>query len=301
MKTSNKKYFALGLMIVLLFVLTGCGSTNTDPIKEFSGPLDILVWPMAGLMWIIGKTIAFGNYGLVIIITTIIVRTLGWPIYAKTNDLSLKMQLLQPELSKIEEKYADRTEPDAQQRKQMETMQLYKKYGVGLGGCLMPILQFPLFIAFFETLRRVPETIDTSLKMNFAFLKTNFTGMDLFLTANEGGTSQKWGVYVLAGLVAITQILSQILLSQRQKKQQEEQMASVPEYRRPKQTDQQKQTQLSMKIMMYGMSVMMVVFVINNTAALGLYWLVGNIYSTIQGVVSHKKSKGRLETLRSKY
>lgn len=310
MKKQTKKYITAALIVILIFILSGCrksgDAANYKPIAGWNGILDIFVWPMAGLMWGIGKTVAFGNYGITIIITTIIVRTLAWPIYAKTNDMSLKMQLMAPDQAKIEARYAGKTDPESNQRKQMEMMQLYKKYGVGIGGCLLPLIQFPIFISFFETLQRVPVTRDPQYKLDFSFFKGNFFGLDLFsgrldlVTKLEISKYQTWGIIVLAALVGATQIISQILLTRRQKKTKEESQANVPAYRQPPQTDVQKQTESTMKIMMYGMTVMMVFFVYRSTAALGLYWLVGNIYSTLQGYISHRQSKKRMEKLKSK-
>ena len=93
------------LLVVLMFTLTGCNSDPEDlvrPIQGFTEFWDIFVYPMAGIMWVIGKTIGFGNYPLTIILSTLVVRTIAWPIYAKTNDMQLKMQLVQPEMEKIE-------------------------------------------------------------------------------------------------------------------------------------------------------------------------------------------------------
>ena len=55
-----------------------------------------------------------------------------------------------------------------------------------------------------------------------------------------------------------------------------------------------------MKVMMYGMPIMMVIFIITSPAALGLYWFVGNIYSTFQSYIGSKSSSARLEKLRIK-
>lgn len=309
MKKQSRKYLIMGLILVLLLVLAGCRKSGEPitykPIQGFSGVLDILVWPMAGLMYGIGKTVAFGHYGIVIILTTLIVRTLAWPIYAKTNDLSLKMQLIGPEQAKLEAKYAGKTDPESMQRKQMELMQLYKKHGIGFGGCLLPFVQFPIFIAFYETLQRVPVTRNGGYPLDFGFLKGNFLGVDLFqgrldLAGNVINETQTWGVIILAAIVGITQIVSQILMQRRQKKAKEESQANIPAYRQPQQTDMQKQTEMTMKFMMYGMTAMMVFFVYRSTAALGLYWLVGNLYTMLQGYIGHKLSKNRMEKLKAR-
>jgi YidC/Oxa1 family membrane protein insertase len=309
MKKETKKYLLVGLAFVLLFILGSCKKSGEvvppDPIDGWHGFWDIFVYPMAGLMYVIGKFIVGSSYGATIIIATLVVRTLAWPIYAKTNDMSLKMQIMAPEQAKLEAKYAGKTDQESLQRKQMELMQLYKKHGVGFGGCLLPLVQFPIFLGFYQTLQRIPVTRSGGYALDFGFMNGKFLGLDLFqgrldLEKNIISTQQNWGVIILAALVGITQIVSQILLQRRQKKVKEETQSHIPAYRQPQPTDTQKQTETMMKFMMYSMSVMMVVFVYSSTAALGLYWLVGNIYTTFQGYIGQKQSKKRMEKLKSR-
>ncbi|MCR5309544.1 MAG: YidC/Oxa1 family membrane protein insertase [Bacilli bacterium] len=306
--------FAL-VIIVACLVLVGCRRGQTtevtyNPIYGFKFPSwDFLVWPMAALMYGLGKIFG-GEYFLVIIVATIIVRTAAWPIYAKSNDMTLKMQMIAPETAKIEAKYAGRTDQDSLQRKQMETMQLYKKYGIGLGGCFMPFLQLPIFIAFYETLRRIPVTrssyivehsvgLTSKLPLDFDFLDGYIFNIDLFSDMSAGGW-QKTGIWILAIVVALTQLASQILMNLRQKKQREAMQSDIPAYRRPERTDQQKQSETMMKVMMYGMPVMMVLFIIRSPAALGLYWLVGNIYSALQSYLGSRNSAKRMQKIKEK-
>src|SRR5690606_37532877 len=192
---------------------------------------------------------AFGHYGVVIILATIIVRTLAWPIYAKTNDLSLKMQLVGPEQAKLEAKYEGKTDPESMQRKQMEMMQLYKKYGIGLGGCLLPFIQFPIFIAFFQTLQRVPLTRNGDYPLAFGCVKGKFLGVEvsqrqLGIGAGEPmGQMPTRGMRMHAAIVGLTQIMSQTVVTGRQQKAKEEAVAKVPSYRRPQPTGAQRQTE----------------------------------------------------------
>jgi YidC/Oxa1 family membrane protein insertase len=89
-----------------------------------------------------------GNYGIAIIIITILIKILLWPVAAKSYKSMKKMQELQPVMAKLREKYKDDRE-----RLQQETMQLYKTYKVNpLGGCLPMLVQFPVFIAFYKVL-----------------------------------------------------------------------------------------------------------------------------------------------------
>lgn len=298
----NRKKILLILVVILgTFLLTGCSKNDVSQAigtGKFQFD-DLFVYPMAGLMWVISKTIGFGSYGLVIIIATLVVRTIAWPIYAKTNDMSLKMTLVAPEAEKIKKKYEGKDDPQSQQKMQIETMQLYKKYGIGFGGCLLPFLQMPIFIGFYRTISRIPATLVVQDHWLNVFRTTKFLGIDLTQDKSAGGF-QETGVIILAALVGITQVISLLITQHRQKKSKEEQFSNVPAYRKPE-TPQQASTQKTMNVIMYSMAVMMVVFVLNSPAGLGLYWLIGNIYSTIQSQIGHKNSQKRLEVLRNKH
>ena len=303
------KYVLIFVIAVGLCLLAGCSNKSTEieykPLIGFTRFGDIFVYPIAGIMWLMGKSVAFGSYGVAIILTTLIVRTIAWPIYAKTNDMSLKMQLMQPELDKIQAKYAGKDDQQSKQRLSMETMQLYKKYGIGISSCLMPFIQMPIFIGFFNAVSRMPATFALEgsnwLKDVFAD-KISLFGINLTIqiTDEVATKSDKIAIYILAGLVGVTQVISILLSQLRQKKQKAKSQSTVPEYRRPQQTDQQKQTALMMNIMLYGMAVMMVFLVIRRPAALGLYWLVGNLYTTLQSQIGAMQSEKRLEKLRQK-
>ena len=168
-----KRYILVGIITLTLIFGIGCGVTTFSvdgydgqvfyfPIVRgmygVGGNLDWLVYQMAWFMYFLGEYIVNNNYALVIILATLVIRSAAWPIYGKTNDMSLKMKLLAPEQAKIEAKYKDKTDKESQQRKSMETMALYKKYKVSFTSCLMPLIQMPIFLAFYETLRRIPYT-----------------------------------------------------------------------------------------------------------------------------------------------
>jgi YidC/Oxa1 family membrane protein insertase len=88
------------------------------------------------------------NYGISIILLTLFIRLLTFPLQYKSFKSMKKMQELQPELTKLREKYKE--DP---QRLQKETMDLFKKAGANpLGGCLPLLLQMPIFFAFYKVL-----------------------------------------------------------------------------------------------------------------------------------------------------
>ena len=88
------------------------------------------------------------NYGLAIILITIIIKILFWPLANKSFKSMKGMQNIQPEIAKLKEKYADNKEEFAKAQ-----MGLYKQYNVNpLGGCLPMLLQIPVFIALYRVL-----------------------------------------------------------------------------------------------------------------------------------------------------
>ncbi len=89
-----------------------------------------------------------GNYGIAIILLTLLVRMVMFPLGRKQAMAAKKMQDLQPLLKEIQEKYKDDKEKQTR-----ETMALYKKHGVNpLGGCLPALIQLPIFVGLWQAL-----------------------------------------------------------------------------------------------------------------------------------------------------
>lgn len=95
------------------------------------------------------------NYGIAIILVTILIRLITFPLQYKSFKSMKKMQVIQPELAKIKEKYKD--EPAKMQK---ETMDLFKKAGANpLSGCLPLLLQMPFFFAIYRVLYSSVELV----------------------------------------------------------------------------------------------------------------------------------------------
>jgi len=105
------------------------------------------------LLWGLIHFAVFGNYGIAILLLTVIIRVLFWPLTHKGTESMQRMQALQPQLQELKEKYKDNP-----QRMQQETMALYKENKVNpMGGCLPMFVQIPVFIALFGVLRSAIE------------------------------------------------------------------------------------------------------------------------------------------------
>lgn len=134
-----------------------------DDLLGFGDKLELTVdfgiWSILALPILRGLQFfyeVFPNYGIAIILLTIIIRFLTFPLQYKSFKSMKKMQVIQPELTKLREKYAD--DP---QKMQQETMALFKKAGANpLGGCLPLLLQMPIFFAFYQVLYSSVELVD---------------------------------------------------------------------------------------------------------------------------------------------
>jgi YidC/Oxa1 family membrane protein insertase len=115
-----------------------------------SGPLNWLLNFYHNLLDGVAKN---WSWGLSIILLTITVRILIWPLHAKSTHTMKRMAKLQPEILKIKEKY-----PDDPNKVNTETMGLYRKYGINpLGGCLPMLIQIPIFFGFYRMLQYAVE------------------------------------------------------------------------------------------------------------------------------------------------
>ncbi len=131
----------------------------------------------------------FPNYGLAIVLLTLAVRTLTFPLQFKSFKSMKKMQIIQPELTKLKEKFKD--DP---QRMQKETMELFKREKANpLGGCLPLLLQMPIFFAFYKVLYAAVELVGAP----FIFWISDLSIKDPF--------------YVLPVLMALSMFLQQKL------------------------------------------------------------------------------------------
>lgn len=143
------------LFTAFLLVLSGCSSMSPDanPINPDNGIWDrYFVHPLSWLLdWF--ASLLWGQYGLSILVVTIIIRFLVLPLTLKQYRSSKAMQAIQPEMKKLKDKYKD--DPKKQQE---ETMKLFQKNGVNpLAGCLPLLVQMPILIALYNAIVRNGE------------------------------------------------------------------------------------------------------------------------------------------------
>jgi YidC/Oxa1 family membrane protein insertase len=187
------------------------------------------------------------NYGIVIILFSLVLKIILHPLTHKSLDSSLKMQKIQPQVQAIQQQY--KNDP---KRMQMELSKLYKEAGASpLGGCLPLLLQMPVFFALYTVLR---FSLDMRQAHFFGWLK------DL---------SEPDPYYILPILMGVFMIIQSLMMNP--KKQQVEQM-----------DEKQQAMQQSQKMMAWVMPVVLFFVFKSMPAGLVLYWTVFNILSILQ-------------------
>ena len=222
----------------------------------------IFVKPLAYVILFFGNLTK--NYGLGLIITSLIIRLIAYPVTRKTAMQSEYMKKAQPEMEKIEKKYAnkDQNDKEVMMQKSQEMMMVYKKYNVNpISGCLLSFLQLPLFIAFLEAINRVP-----------AIFEEKFLVYHLGTTPSVGiGNGNYWYILVVV-IVAATTFFSF-------KATMKDQASTSSEMRQ-----QQKMMTNMFTIMIIVMSIFM-------TTALDIYWMTTNLFTIVQNLIVRGKVK----------
>ncbi|APB36033.1 MAG: membrane protein insertase YidC [Heyndrickxia faecalis] len=244
-----KRFFSFTLVLSsLLFVLSACSnSTNSTHSggffhHYFVAPFSVVIKATAQLL--------HGDYGIAIIVLTLIIRLILMPFmlhtFKKQQIMQDKMKVLKPEMDKLQTKIKAAKTKEEQAKLQQEMMGLYQKHGVNPlnMGCLPIIIQMPILMGFYYAIRGSKEIATHS-----------------FLWFNLGQTDIPMAI--LAGVIYFIQ--AQISL------------IGIPE-------EQKKQ----MKYMML-MSPIMILFVsFSAPAVLPLYWTVSGLFMIGQTLIQKK-------------
>lgn len=146
-----------------------------DPLIEYGWP--IFKWPaklLQGVLWLLHS--ATFNYGIAIILLTMIVRSCMFPVSLKQAKSAAMMQQLAPEVAKIKEKY-----PEDAMKQHAAVQELYKKHNFNpFGGCLLVFIQLPIFIGLYRCLSVDIDLRDAALfpGMDWITWASNLAGPD---------------------------------------------------------------------------------------------------------------------------
>ncbi len=159
-------------------VSAGVAASGTLEARAFFGPKDVAILESTGLglertvnfgwfgilarplLWLLKKAYAWsGNFGLAILLVTLLIRILLFPLMHKSYASMKKMQKLAPKMNAIRDRYK-KAKTDAAQRAKMnqELMALYQAEGYNpMSGCFPVLLQLPILVAFYNVLSRAVE------------------------------------------------------------------------------------------------------------------------------------------------
>ncbi len=208
------------------------------------------VKPLAYILIKLGEIVK--NYGISVIIISLLIRLVAYPITRKTAMQSEILKKAQPELNRIQKKYQGKQDQESMIKQNQEIMAVYQKYKINpMSGCLFAFIQLPIFIAFFEAIQRTPVIFEGEL------LK-----LQLGTTPSVGITSSTFYAYIILMII----IAASTFFSFK--------MNATGNVEDP-----------TMKMMPTMMSVMIVVTAIFMPAGLGIYWVTSNLFTIVQNIL----------------
>ena len=225
------------------------------PLSNYEGLwTSVFVKPLAWLIIKVGTLIK--NYGLALILTCLLIRLALYPLTKKTAMQSELIKKAQPELTKIEKKYENKTSAEDQNKKAQEMMMVYQKYKINpVSGCLLSFVQLPLLFAFYEAINRTP-----------AIFEDTFLGFELGKTP---WVAIQNGEYVYILLVVL------IFL------------ATLVSFR--KTLKDQTSQGVNMKSTIYFMLALITYSSFTIASGVGIYWITSNLFTIAQNLIVERK------------
>lgn len=215
----------------------------------------IFVKPLAWVIIQIGNIVK--NYGLSLVIVSLLIRLIAFPVTRKTAMQSEMLKNAKPELDKLEKKYKDKTDQESLMKKNQEMMLIYKKYNVNpVSGCLFSFIQLPLFIGFLEAINRVP-----------AIFEEHFIGFQLGTTPIIALQHGNFLYLLLTIIVGLTTYYSF-----------KNNAAAMGDNKQA-------------TIMNRTMVIMITVTSLFMTSALNIYWITTNLFTVIQNLLVKRGKK----------
>ena len=281
----TKKLLALMAIVTIVVTATGCTapkdanghiiliseSTTFGEIFQTENWFNALfVWPLS---WVLNKLAPVITVGGAIAVVTAVVNGLLAVFTLKSQMGMQRMQMLQPELNKIQRKYEGRDDQASKMRMAQEQQQLMNKYNVNPGSMmLVQFIQLPIIMAMFMAIQRAEAVVNgTFLGMNLQVKPSEAFGL-LFK-----GDLSGLPYIILFLLMAVTQVILVLLPMYFQKKK----VAAEAEkhHRKPEPTNNQ-----NVMMQMY-MIVMVLAFGLMWQSGMSLFWFIRNIVDIIKTII----------------
>jgi YidC/Oxa1 family membrane protein insertase len=271
----------------------------------------IIVQPIFNLLVLIYNLIPGHNFGLAIIVFTIIVRLLLWPLVKKQLHQAKVMRKVQPELKRIK-----KAANGDRQKESMMMMELYKERGINPFGSIgVLILQIPILIGLYSGLRRVvddPHQLVTfsypwiqhfgwmqQLSHNIHLFDSTLVGIVDLTRSALGKTGTYWPAMIIVLGSAIIQYYQskQLMPTDKDAKGLRQILKSAGD---GKKADQSEMNAAVSRNMRFLIPAMIFFFTVGLPSALSLYWLVGGLVAFIQQSIVLREDTEEMEELADK-
>lgn len=215
----------------------------------------LLVRPLAFIILQFG--FLFNNFGISVMVVGLLIRVILMPLSIKSMRQSSNLQKAQPEIARIEKKYAGRTDSDSMMAKSQETMMVYQKYKINpVSGCLVTLIQIPLFFAFLSAINEVPAIFEGEL-----------LGMHLGMTPWKGLAEGQYIYIVLIFLIVATTYIS---------------------FKNTMKQGQNNEMMKQMNFMFMFMIISISIASFSLPTAIAFYWIVINGFAVVQNYIIKK-------------
>lgn len=254
----------------------------------------LIVQPIFNLLVLIYALIPGHNFGLSIILFTILVRLLMWPLVKKQLHQAKAMRELQPELKRIKKAAAGN-----RQKESMLMMELYKEREINPFGSIgLLIVQIPIFIGLYSGLNRIVNDPNEIVSFSYSFIanlpwiqtlasdisqldSTLFGLVDLTKAALPSGGGIYWPAMIIVAASAIVQFFqAKQLMPQKDKKKSLRQI--LGDANKGKQADSSEISAAVGSSTQYILPFFIFIVTVNIASALSLYWLTSGIVAFIQ-------------------
>ncbi len=238
--------------------------------------------PVLNLLVFLYSTVSFQDLGIAIILLTIVIKAILFPLSQKSIKIQKSMQDIQPEIEEIKKKYKDNKEEQGK-----ALMQLYKDKKVNpFSSCLPLLIQLPFLIAVFRVFR---SGLDENLELVYPFL-SNFQPESINYIA-FGFLNLESPNIVIAALAGGAQFWQAKMMLNKKKK-------SKKKIGENTENKTEGMAEIMSKQMLYFMPVITIVIGSQLPGGLTLYWLVVTLLTGLQQVYVFKKNKKQEEIVK---
>ncbi len=154
------------------------------------GPIASILGIIMDFLFRFTSTFGILNIGLCIILFTLVIKVMMFPLTIQQQKSSKLMAVMQPELQAIQSKYKGKTDNDSMMRLNAETKAVYEKYGASMtGGCLQLIIQMPILLALYRVIYNIPAYV-SSVKEYFMEVVYAVSGVSDTMLLSEGAADK---------------------------------------------------------------------------------------------------------------